>query len=77
MAEEYKQHKGKNGWYVASTGKWKCNSCGSLLRTKSSYEYFKGICYPCRLITPSHIPEEQILKWLKKKKRLNNVYLAG
>ncbi len=42
-----------------------CDVCGVYLRTPISYDYFKGICPVCRKNTPPHIPEEQIVKWLK------------
>jgi hypothetical protein len=77
MGQEYKQSKGKQGWYTVGTDRWKCDCCGSLLRTKSSYDYFNGICFHCRLQVPNYIPEEQIRKWLnqnlEKSKNVNLV----
>lgn len=51
--------------------KWGCDGCGSLLNTKTSYSYFRGICYLCRSNVPSYIPEEQILKWIRNQKLQN------
>ncbi len=64
----YTSFKNKRGAYTVATSRYKCDACNSFLDTKTSYEYFKGICPPCRKTTPSHIPEEQIVRWKRSQK---------
>ncbi len=45
--------------------KSECDGCGKDIGTPLVKQYFKGICIECRRSIPPHIPEEQIMIWLK------------
>ena len=69
MGQTYKQYKVRHGWVTVQDDKWKCDCCKKNLMTKFLYDYLVGICQECRSDAPDHIPQEQIIKWLKHRKR--------